>query len=142
MCFYWNNHMKILWICKIFSEPNIYYMHFNTLLQWKRLNSSYTEPPMILAFLWVSSAYPTCNIVFAIKNFPKRIILAHSKFSLELAKEYSKLFSTFLSSASKVLCIKRAVRMGSGWTWSRKLPERQQRRDFIVKKMQTALLIM
>lgn len=29
-----------------------------------------------------------------------------------------------------------------GWTWSRKLAERQQGRDFIMNKMQTVLLIM
>lgn len=32
------------------------------------------------------SAYPTCSTVFAIQNFPKRILLEHSKYSLQFTK--------------------------------------------------------
>lgn len=98
--------MRRLWACNIFNQPKIYYMHFNTWPQWKRWNSSYTGPPVVPDVLWVSGAYRTCSTVFAIKNFLKRLVLAHFKFSLWSAREYSKWFSTFLSSSSKGVYVK------------------------------------
>lgn len=52
-------------------------MYFTTQSQWKKMKKP-------LHFL--SSAYPTCNPVLAIQSFPKTLLLAHSKYYLQIAK--------------------------------------------------------
>lgn len=48
------------------------------------LSPSEKKMKKLLHFL--SSALPTCKPVFAIQSFPKMFLLAHSKYSLEIAK--------------------------------------------------------
>lgn len=93
---------------------------------------------------WLLSCGSPVHTLHAILYLPLKTSwkrwLAHSKFSLQLAREYSKLFSTFLSSSSKGVHVKRAVRK---WPVGRAEPRAGsfQRRDFIMEKMQTVLLI-